>query len=123
VERRDDGAPRRAFRMPTRCPVCDSAVVREEGEADARCVAGLYCPAQRKQALLHFAQRRAMDIDGLGERIVEQLVDSGRVRTPADLYTLDVPTLAALERMGEKSAANLIAAIDRSRRTCFARFL
>ncbi len=123
VERRDDGAPRRAFRMPERCPVCDSAVVREEGEADARCVAGLYCAAQRKQALLHFAQRRAMDIDGLGERIVEQLVDCGRVRTPADLYALDVPTLAALDRMGEKSAANLVAAIDRSRHTSFARFL
>ncbi len=123
VERRDDGTPRRAFEMPTRCPVCDSAVVREEGEADARCVAGLYCAAQRKQALLHFAQRRAMDIDGLGERIVEQLVDTGRVRTPADLYALDVPTLAALERMGEKSAANLVAAIDRSRQTSFARFL
>jgi len=123
VERRDAATPRRAFRMPTRCPVCESAVVREEGEADARCVAGLYCPAQRKQALLHFAQRRAMDIDGLGERIVEQLVDSGRVRTPADLYALDVASLAALERMGEKSAANLVAAIDRSRYTSFARFL
>ncbi|RIK94551.1 MAG: DNA ligase, partial [Burkholderiales bacterium] len=123
VESREPGSPRRAFRMPTRCPVCDSAVVREEGEADARCVAGLYCPAQRKQALLHFAQRRAMDIDGLGERIVEQLVDNGRVRTPADLYALDVPTLATLERMGEKSAANLVAAIDRSRHTSFARFL
>ncbi|HEY0877760.1 MAG TPA: NAD-dependent DNA ligase LigA [Zeimonas sp.] len=123
VERRDDGLPRREFRMPTRCPVCDSAVAREEGEKDARCVAGLYCPAQRKQALLHFAQRRAMDIDGLGDRLVEQLVDSGRVRTPADLYALDVPTLAALDRMGEKSAANLVAAIDRSRHTTFARFL
>ncbi|MCO5100297.1 MAG: NAD-dependent DNA ligase LigA [Burkholderiaceae bacterium] len=123
TERRDDGRPRHAFRMPARCPVCDSAVVREEGEADARCVAGLYCPAQRKQALLHFAQRRAMDIDGLGERIVEQLVESGRVRTPADLYALDVSTLASLERMGEKSAAKLVAAIDRSRHTTFARFL
>jgi len=123
TERRDDGEPRRAFRMPVRCPVCDSAVVREEGEADARCVAGLYCPAQRKQALLHFAQRRAMDIDGLGERIVEQLVESGRVRTPADLYALDVSTLASLERMGGKSAAKLVAAIDRSRHTTFARFL
>jgi len=123
VDRRDDGRPRRAFRMPTRCPVCDSAVVREEGEADARCVAGLYCAAQRKQALLHFAQRRAMDIDGLGERIVEQLVDSGRVRTPADLYALDVPTLAALDRMGEKSARNLVASIERSKHTTFARFL
>lgn len=123
VEQRDDGSARRAFRMPTRCPVCGSALVREAGEADTRCAAGLYCPAQRKHALLHFGQRRAMDIDGLGERIVEQLVDSGRVRTPADLYTLDVPTLAALERMGEKSAARLVAAIDHSRQTSFARFL
>ncbi len=109
--------------MPRACPVCGSAVAREEGEADWRCVGGLYCPAQRKQALLHFAQRRAMDIEGLGEKLVDQLVDAGLVRTPADLYRLDVPTLAALERMGEKSAANLVAAIERSRRTGFARFL
>ncbi len=123
LEAREDGAARREFRMPARCPVCDSAVVREEGEADARCVAGLYCPAQRKQAVLHFAQRRAMDIEGLGEKIVDQLVDSGRVHTPADLYRLDVATLASLDRMGEKSAANLVRAIERSRRTTFARFL
>src|SRR5690606_35484700 len=88
VERRYDGRPRRAFRMPARCPVCNSAVVREEGESDTLCVAGLHCAAQRKQALLHFGQRLAMDIDGLGERIVEHLVDTGRVRTPADLYAL-----------------------------------
>lgn len=122
-DERDDGWPRREFRMPEHCPVCDSAVTRVDGEADARCVAGLYCPAQRKQALLHFAQRRAMDIDGLGERIVDQLVDAGLVRTPADLYTLDVATLAALDRMGEKSATRLVAAIDCSRQTDFARFL
>ncbi len=109
--------------MPRACPVCGSAVVREEGEADWRCVGGLYCAAQRKQALLHFAQRRAMDIDGLGEKRVDQLVDAGLVRTPADLYRLDVATLAGLERMGEKSAANLVEAIGRSRRTGFARFL
>ena len=122
-DRRGGGAPRRAFAMPRACPVCGSAVAREEGEADWRCVGGLYCPAQRKQALLHFAQRRAMDVEGLGEKLVDQLVDAGLVRTPADLYRLDVPTLAALERMGEKSAANLVAAIERSRRTGFARFL
>jgi len=113
----------RRFEMPRECPVCGSATARVEGEADRRCVAGLYCPAQRRQALLHFAQRRAMDIDGLGEKLVGQLVDGGLVRTPADLYRIDAATLAGLERMGEKSAANLAEAIDRSRRTTFARFL
>jgi len=113
----------RAFRMPKVCPECKSAVVREEGEAIARCSGGLVCPAQRRQALLHFASRRAMDIDGLGEKIVEQLVDQDLVRTPADLYTLDAQTLAGLERMGEKSAQNLVDAIDRSRRTTLARFV
>jgi len=113
----------RRFEMPKTCPVCGSAAVREPGEAIWRCVAGLYCSAQRKQALLHFAQRRAMDIEGLGEKLVDQLVDTGRVRTPADLYALDAPALAGLERMGEKSAANLVAAIDRSRHTTLARFL
>jgi DNA ligase (NAD+) len=113
----------RSFRMPTRCPVCDSSVRRLEGEAVARCTAGLYCPAQRKQALLHFASRRAMDIDGLGEKIVDQLVDGGLVRTPADLYRLRADDLAALERMGEKSAANLAAAIDASRATTLARLI
>jgi DNA ligase (NAD+) len=113
----------RRFEMPRECPVCGSATAREEGEADRRCVAGLYCPAQRRQALLHFAQRRAMDVDGLGEKLVGQLVDGGLVRTPADLYRLDAATLAGLERMGEKSAAKLVEAIDRSRETSFARFL
>jgi DNA ligase (NAD+) len=113
----------RRFAMPARCPVCGSETVREEGEADRRCVAGLWCPAQRRQALLHFAQRRAMDIEGLGEKLVGQLVDADLVRTPADLYRLDAATLAGLERMGEKSAAKLVAAIDRSRATRFARFL
>jgi len=121
-ERRGDQV-RRAFAMPRTCPVCGSAVLREEGEVDWRCVGGLYCPAQRKQALLHFAQRRAMDIDGLGEKLVDQLVEAGLVRTPADLYRLDAATLAGLERMGEKSAANLVEAIGRSRKTTFARFL
>ncbi|HEY7761070.1 MAG TPA: NAD-dependent DNA ligase LigA, partial [Burkholderiales bacterium] len=113
----------RAFQLPERCPVCHSQVRRLPDEAVARCTAGLFCPAQRKQALLHFASRRAMDIDGLGEKIVDQLVDGERVATPADLYRLRVEDLAALERMGEKSAANLVAAIDRSRRTTLARFV
>jgi DNA ligase (NAD+) len=120
-ERRPPDA--RAFAMPLRCPVCGSTVVRLPDEAAARCSGGLYCPAQRKQALLHFAGRRAMDIDGLGEKLVDQLVDGGLVRTPADLYRLDVAALAALERMAEKSAANLVAAIDASRRTTLQRFI
>jgi DNA ligase (NAD+) len=111
------------FEMPTQCPVCHSAVVRAEGEAVSRCSAGLFCPAQRKQALLHFASRRAMDIEGLGERLVDQLVEREMVRTPADLYQLDADALAGLERMAEKSASNVIAAIDHSRKTSLARFI
>jgi len=111
------------FEMPTKCPVCRSAVVRAEGEAVSRCSAGLFCPAQRKQALLHFASRRAMDIEGLGERLVDQLVEKDMVRTPADLYGLDAGALAGLERMAEKSADNVLAAIDRSRKTSLARFI
>jgi DNA ligase (NAD+) len=113
----------RAFHMPQRCPICRSQVRRLPDEAVARCTAGLFCPAQRKQALLHFASRRAMDVDGLGEKLVDQLVDGGKVKTPADLYRVRVEDLAALERMGEKSAANLVAAIDRSRRTTLERFV
>jgi DNA ligase (NAD+) len=113
----------RAFHMPQRCPICHSQVRRLPDEAVARCTAGLFCPAQRKQALLHFASRRAMDVDGLGEKLVDQLVDGGKVKTPADLYRVRVEDLAALERMGEKSAANLEAAIDRSRRTTLERFV
>lgn len=113
----------RPFRMPEKCPVCGSRVVRLEGEAIARCSGGLYCPAQRKQALLHFASRRAMDIEGLGEKLVDQLVDKGLVKTPADLYRLDLPTLAGLERMGEKSAQNLLDAIERSKHTTLERFI
>ncbi len=105
------------------CPVCGSAIAREEGEADWRCTGGLFCGAQRKQALLHFASRRAMDIEGLGEKVVDQLVDADLVRTPADIYRLDIPTLAALDRMGEKSAENLVKAIDNSRHTTLPRFL
>ncbi|MGH9578389.1 MAG: NAD-dependent DNA ligase LigA, partial [Terriglobales bacterium] len=113
----------RAFRMPERCPVCGSRVERPEDEAAARCTAGLYCPAQRKQALLHFASRRAMDIEGLGERLVDQLVEQALAASPDDLYRLDVAKLAGLERMGEKSAANVVAAIERSKSTTLARFI
>jgi len=108
------------------CPVCGSTIVREEGEADWRCSGGLFCPAQRKQALLHFASRRAMDIEGLGDKLVEQLVDEGIVSTPADLYDqqkLNLQTLAELERMGEKSAQNLLEAIEDSKHPTLARFI
>ncbi len=105
------------------CPVCGSRVAREAGEAVTRCTGGLYCPAQRKQALLHFASRRAMDIEGLGEKLVDQLVERELVHSPADLYRLDHATLAGLERMAGKSAANLLAAIDKSRHTTLARFI
>ena len=127
----------RRFAMPKNCPVCGSIVVRseddkgEKGEkgdkgvaaAVARCSGGLYCPAQRKQALLHFASRRAMDIEGLGDKLVEQLVDNAIVRTPADLYQLGVVALAGLERLAEKSAGNLLAAIEKSKQTTLARFI
>lgn len=111
------------FEMPTRCPVCDSHIERLADEAVARCSGGLFCGAQRKQALIHFAHRRALDIEGLGEKIVDQLVDQNLVRTPADLYHLGFTALANLERMGEKSADNLIEAIDQSRNTTLARFI
>ncbi|HEX7385067.1 MAG TPA: NAD-dependent DNA ligase LigA [Burkholderiaceae bacterium] len=106
-----------------RCPACGSEIVREEGEVDWRCSGGLVCPAQRKQALLHFAGRRAMDIEGLGDKLVDQLVDGGLVRTLPDLYRLDAVQLAGLDRMAEKSAANLVAGLERSKRTTLARFL
>jgi DNA ligase (NAD+) len=112
-----------AFRMPDRCPVCGSQVERLADEAIARCTGGLFCPAQRKQALLHFASRRAMDIEGLGDKLVDQLVDGSIVKTPADLYRLEPERLAALERMGEKSAANLCAKIANSKNTTLARFI
>ena len=121
IERRSPDA--RAFVMPQTCPSCGAAVHRDEDEAIARCTAGLYCPAQRKQALLHFASRRALDIDGLGEKIVDQLVDNNLVRTPADLFRLEAPALAALERMGDKAAANLVQAIGQCRETTLARFI
>ncbi len=113
----------RAFTMPKSCPECGSAIVRLADEAIARCTGGLVCPAQRKQSLLHFAGRRALDIEGLGEKLVDQLVDAELVRTPADLYRLDVATIAALERMADRSAANVVAAIDKSKDTTLARFI
>jgi DNA ligase (NAD+) len=113
----------RPFVMPTRCPECDSAIVKLEGEAIARCTGGLICPAQRKQALLHFAQRRAMNIEGLGEKLVEQMVDANLVRTPADMYRLGLSALANLERMAEKSAQNLIDGAAQSKETTLPRFL
>ncbi|MGE5337424.1 MAG: NAD-dependent DNA ligase LigA [Gemmatimonadota bacterium] len=116
-------AKTRPYHMPTRCPVCGSAVFRDEGEKVARCTGGLFCPAQRKQALLHFAGRRALDIEGLGDRLVEQLIDTGMIRSPADLFKLGLTSLAGLERMAEKSAANVLAAIDKARRTTLERFV
>ena len=116
-------ADAREFVMPAICPICGSHVVRLPDEAVARCSGGLYCPAQRKQALWHFASRRAMDIDGLGEKLVEQLVDQGLVNSPADIYRLGMVKLANLERMAEKSAANLLAAIEASKHTTLARFI
>jgi DNA ligase (NAD+) len=113
----------RLFHMPAKCPVCGSAVVKNADEAVHRCSGGLFCPAQRKQALLHFASRRAMNIEGLGERIVDQLVDKELVHTPADLYKLAVEQLADLERMAEKSAANLVAELERSRDTTLERLI
>ena len=112
-----------AFVMPVRCPECGSAVVRLPDEAVARCTGGLFCPAQRKQALLHFASRRALDIEGLGDKLVDQLVEAGVVRTPADIYRLRSTDLAGLERMAEKSAANVVAAIEKSKTTTLARFI
>ena len=111
------------FTMPIRCPVCNSHIERLADEAVARCSGGLFCGAQRKQALIHFAHRRALDIEGLGEKIVDQLVDQNLVRTPADLYCLGFTALANLERMGDKSADNLIQAINKSRNTSLARFI
>jgi len=122
VPERRDGSER-AFAMPTHCPVCGSGILRLPDEAVARCTGGLYCPAQRKQAILHFASRRALDIEGLGEKLVDQLVERGLVRNAADLYRLDAATLAALERMGDKSAQNIVDAIGRSRDTTLARLI
>ncbi|MEK8031179.1 NAD-dependent DNA ligase LigA [Ideonella sp. DXS29W] len=110
-------------RLGGQCPICHSPIEREEGEADWRCTGGITCPAQRKQALLHFASRRAMDIEGLGDKLVDQLVDGGIVKTVPDLYRLGLANLTALERMGEKSAQNLLAGIEKSKSTTLGRFL
>src|SRR5476649_491205 len=120
-ESRQPNAPQ--FVLPARCPECNSKVVRLPDEAIARCTGGLVCPAQRKQALLHFASRRAMDIEGLGDKLVDQLVDADLVHTPADIYKLGIAKLAELERMAEKSASNVRAAIEESKDTTLASFV
>lgn len=120
TQRPDDA---REFVMPSRCPICDSAIERTEDEAIARCTGGLFCAAQRKQTLWHAAGRKALDIDGLGEKLVDQLVESGRVKSLADLYGLKAFELAALDRMGKKSAENLVAAIDKARTPTLGRLL
>ena len=109
--------------IPAQCPICNSLAERVEGEAVLRCTGGLYCPAQRKEAIKHFASRKAMDVDGLGDKIVEQLVDEGLIGDPADLFDLTIAQLAALERMGEKSAENLVTALNAAKQTKFARFI
>jgi len=111
------------FTMPRQCPVCGSAAVREEGEADYRCTAGLFCSAQRKQSILHFAQRRAVEIEGLGDKLVDQLVDAGIINTLPDLYRLGITALANLARMADKSAQNILDALERSKQTTLPRFL
>ena len=110
-------------RLPAHCPVCGSDVLRVEGEAVARCSGGLYCGAQRREAMKHFASRKAMDIEGLGDKLVEQLDEKGLVKTIADIYALEAGEVASLERMGEKSAQNLVAALEKSKSTTLPRFL
>ncbi len=121
IEKRTKGAAK--FHMLTHCPVCGSQVTRAEGEAVARCSGGLFCPAQRKQAIKHFASRRAMDVEGLGDKLVEQLVDEALIADVSDLYCLAVDEVAGLERMATKSAVNLVAALDKSRTTTLGRFV
>ncbi|WGE55122.1 NAD-dependent DNA ligase LigA [Actinobacillus equuli subsp. equuli] len=121
MDRRPENAKKIEF--PTACPVCESAVVRVEGEAVARCTGGLFCGAQRKEALKHFVSRKAMDIDGVGEKLIEQLMERELVHTPADLFKLDHTTLMRLERMGEKSAQNALNSIEKAKNTTLARFL
>ncbi|MGZ5046934.1 MAG: NAD-dependent DNA ligase LigA [Usitatibacter sp.] len=123
VERQGPREKKDWFVLPSKCPECGSAIARSEDEAVARCTGGLICPAQRKQALLHFASRRAMDIEGLGYKLVDQLVDAGIVRTAADLYKLGIAKLAELERMAQKSASNVHAAVEKSKETTLARFV
>jgi DNA ligase (NAD+) len=121
AERRPSDA--RAFVMPSACPICGSHIVRLQDEAVARCSGGLFCPAQRKQAILHFASRRAMDVEGLGDKLVDQLVDNSLVHTLSDIYRLDMTTLSGLERMAEKSAQNILDALEKSKSTTLARFI
>ena len=116
-------ADARPIVFPETCPVCDSAIVRIEGEAVARCTGGLFCAAQRKEALKHFVSRKAMDIDGVGGRLIEQLVDRELIHTPADLFKLDLTTLTRLERMGAKSAENALASLEKAKNTTLARFI
>jgi DNA ligase (NAD+) len=111
------------FTMPKVCPVCGSAALRDEGEADYRCSGGLFCSAQRKQAFLHFAQRRAVEVDGLGEKLIDQMVDSGVVHTLPDLYKLGLTALVQLDRMAEKSAINILSALEKSKSTTLPRFI
>jgi len=116
------GKPRK-FKMPSKCPVCGSATLRSDNEVVTICTGGLYCEAQGKQAIIHFASRKAMNIDGLGDKLIEMLVDEGLIKTSADLYTLTKEQIASLERMGDKSAENLIKALEQSKRTTLARFI
>ena len=121
LDKRQPGATE--FTMPRQCPVCGSAAVREEGEVDYRCTGGLFCSAQRKQAILHFAQRRAVEVEGLGEKLVDQLVDGKVIRILPDLYRLGLTSLASLDRMADKSAQNILQALEKSKQTTLPRFL
>jgi DNA ligase (NAD+) len=121
LERRPEGT--QPFRMPHQCPICESVAVREDGEADYRCTGGLYCSGQRKQSLLHFAQRRALDIEDLGEKLIDQLVEGGIVNTLPDLYRLGLTSLAQLDRMADKSAQNVLSSLETSKHTTLPRFL
>jgi DNA ligase (NAD+) len=121
LDKRVQDAPQ--FTMPRKCPVCGSDAVREEGEADYRCTGGLFCGAQRKEAILHYAHRRAVEVEGLGDKLVEQLVDANVIRTLPDLYKLGLTALASLDRMAEKSANNLLEALEKSKQTTLPRFL
>ena len=121
LEKRVEGAPQ--FAMPHQCPVCGSEAVREEGEADYRCSGGLFCAAQRKEAILHYAHRRAVEVEGLGDKLVEQLVDMNVIRTLPDLYKLGLTALASLERMADRSAGKLLEALEKSKHTTLPRFI
>ncbi|MEY6763046.1 NAD-dependent DNA ligase LigA [Kluyvera ascorbata] len=123
IEKQDDGIPRYDIVFPTHCPVCNSDVERVEGEAVARCTGGLICGAQRKESLKHFVSRRALDVDGMGDKIIDQLVEKEYVHTPADLFTLTAGKLTGLDRMGPKSAQNVVSALEKAKQTTFARFL